>query len=172
MSPDITREQRAEDEAAQWFARLSNASVPTEALSDFFEWRRDPLNDKAYRTLERFWRSGEALAKDPAIQSALEAALARKPLRRTPTVSGWYFGGAGALAALAALSIVVVRPMLWPDQVYETGVGEQRTVVLNDGSKVKLDTNSRITARMGAQRSIALVRGQAFFDVVHVAARL
>lgn len=171
MSLHMTREQRAEDEAAQWFARLSNASVQTEALSDFFEWRRDPLNDKAYRTLERFWRSGEMLAKDPAIQSALEAALARKPRRRASAVSGWYFGGAGALAALAALSIVLVRPMLWPDQVYETGVGEQRTVFLSDGSKVKLDTNSRITARMGAQRSIALVRGQAFFDVVHIAAR-
>jgi transmembrane sensor len=171
MSLNLTPEQRAESEAAQWFARLSNASVQTEVLSDFFEWRRDPLNDQAYRTLERFWRSGETLAKDQGIQSALEAALARKPRRRTPVVSRWYFGSAGALVALAALGIVLSRPLIWADQVYETRIGEQRTVVLSDGSKVRLDTNSRITAQMGAQRSIALIRGQALFDVVHMASR-
>ncbi|EJL33402.1 FecR family protein [Novosphingobium sp. AP12] len=51
---------------------------------------------------------------------------------------------------------------------YVTKVGEQRTVTLEDGSKLTLDTASAIdVAYVGQSRLVRLVRGQVYFDVTH-----
>src|SRR5690606_33189612 len=67
--------------------------------------------------------------------------------------------------ALAALGLVSVWTLNRP-QAYATGVGEQRTLRLADGSQVVLDTNSRVEVRLRSdRRSVILISGQAFFDV-------
>ncbi|WP_293380958.1 FecR family protein [Phenylobacterium sp.] len=51
---------------------------------------------------------------------------------------------------------------------YATGVGEQRRVLLADGSRLSLDADSYLKVRMtGASREVRLKRGRAFFDVAH-----
>jgi RNA polymerase sigma factor (sigma-70 family) len=55
---------------------------------------------------------------------------------------------------------------------YETVLGEQRSVVLADGSIVTLNTSSAIDVRMEKdRRAIQLLSGEALFAVVHDAAR-
>jgi transmembrane sensor len=50
--------------------------------------------------------------------------------------------------------------------VYSTGVGEQRSLTLGDGSMVTLDTRSRIRVRFSErERDIDLLEGQALFRV-------
>ena len=51
---------------------------------------------------------------------------------------------------------------------YETAIGGHERVILADGSSVILNTNSRVNVDFsGNRRDIHLVRGEAFFEVVH-----
>ena len=55
---------------------------------------------------------------------------------------------------------------LFNESVYQTGVGEQRTFYLSDGSSVVLDTQSLVTVNFSdSLRHIVLSRGQARFNV-------
>lgn len=80
------------------------------------------------------------------------------------------------LAAFAAAACFVL--LLGPDVVLRlqadhlTGTGEQRTVLLSDGSKVYLGPQSAISVNYSNdRRQISLLRGEAFFDVAHDAGR-
>lgn len=75
---------------------------------------------------------------------------------------------------LAIISIVRVDSGQWaprPDPVwtlYATNVGGMQSVVLQDGTRVDLNTGSEIKARFtGRQREIVLTHGEALFTVVH-----
>jgi transmembrane sensor len=62
----------------------------------------------------------------------------------------------------------VSAPRASARQSYVTAIGGQKTFTLADGSVVTLNTNSQIDVDMrGQSRDIHLVRGEAFFDVVH-----
>ncbi|MDB5456232.1 MAG: anti-FecI sigma factor, FecR, partial [Caulobacter sp.] len=55
---------------------------------------------------------------------------------------------------------------------YSTAVGEQVSVGLEDGSRVRLNTDTRLRVRFGAgERRVELQRGQAFFEVAHDSGR-
>lgn len=160
-------------EAAAWFSRLNTRSVSSDTLEAFRTWRQQPGHRDAYAEVERLWRKAGALTGDPDIEGVLAAALDRSGRRR-----GWrglpplILAGCAAGAAVLALAGGI---WLWPALVgstYATGVGEQRLVQLADGSRVRLDTDTRLVARFDARgRHIRLNRGQAFFDVAHDAAR-
>ena len=56
--------------------------------------------------------------------------------------------------------------------VYFDGKCVSHTVTLADGTRVTLDGATRLEVRLGARRrQVELVRGEAFFDVAHDAAR-
>jgi transmembrane sensor len=47
-------------------------------------------------------------------------------------------------------------------------VGEQRTIRLQDGTRLTLNSNSKVVVRFAkAQRHVTLARGEAYFEVVH-----
>jgi len=153
----------AGSEAADWCARLNSRTVSTGELEEFYSWRRDPANAAAYAETERSWRAARALGGDADIADALGEVLMR------PAASaGWWRGwriqlSAACVALLAVVMIVwgVTRP-----QILETAVGEQRLTQLADGSRVRLDTHSRVEVRLHrAERDITLTAGQAFFEV-------
>jgi transmembrane sensor len=51
---------------------------------------------------------------------------------------------------------------------YETAVGGQKRITLADGSTVILNTNSRLDVDFtGNRRDVRLLRGEAYFEVVH-----
>lgn len=54
----------------------------------------------------------------------------------------------------------------------QTGIGEQKNVVLADGSTLHLNTNSIVTVNFSEDaRNIVLLRGEAHFDVAHDTSR-
>jgi len=76
-----------------------------------------------------------------------------------------------ALAA-AGLTITVIGSTLefnhtrW--QHFETPIGEQRVIQLNEGSVVNLDAQSQVDVKFSkSQREIRLLRGEATFKVAH-----
>jgi transmembrane sensor len=65
-----------------------------------------------------------------------------------------------------------VATRLWQDPEYITAIGEQRTVPLDDGSRIALNSNSKIKIEFTAERrAVRLLRGEAFFEVAHNAVR-
>jgi transmembrane sensor len=109
--------------------------------------------------LQAVWDAIGLLSLDDV--AALDAPV-RKPARYTT------FGVWGALAA--TLVVAVCGYGMWRDRplTYQSAIGEQKTVALADGSHVTLNTNSRIEVRVRRnKREVALVSGEAFFDVAH-----
>jgi transmembrane sensor len=162
---------RAEAEAADWFAKLNRRSVTTQSLYDFRDWKADDGNAAAFARVEASSKAVDALAHDPDIKAATAEALRRHPL---PRPKARWVGLAPAAAAIGLL--VVAAGLVWFETAvrptYTTAVGEQRLVVLSDGSRVRLNTNSqvRVQYRPG-ERRVALTRGEAFFEAAHDAAR-
>jgi transmembrane sensor len=76
------------------------------------------------------------------------------------------------VAGLAASVIVAAGLGSWltlsrPDQ-FQTKVGEQRSVLLADGSRVTLNTASKIEVTLRADhRIVQLLQGEALFEVTH-----
>lgn len=160
-------------EAADWFARLNQRRVTTADVRRFSEWRRDPENARAFARLETLWSATAALGQAPDMQVLADEAL--RPRRSRPARTGL----AGRLAPIGAVGAVVlalgIAGSTWlalRPAVYATEVGEQRTVTLNDGSRLVLDTGSRVAVRFTRERrTIILTQGQAMFEVERDAAR-
>ncbi len=79
----------------------------------------------------------------------------------------------GAVAATAVVAAVGVGGLwLWGQgylpRTYQTGVGQIRSVVLPDGSVAYLNTDTRLRwVGSPGNRRVRLLRGEAFFEVVH-----
>ena len=166
--PDTRRQQ-----AADWFSRLGAPQVSSDDIRHFFEWRRDPDNARAYERIEALWSSSRRLADDPEIAALTAKTLghAAPPTRARAVVSGLWKPLAGLACVLVVAGVAGVWALNRP-LTYATSVGELRTVQLEDGSRVVLDTDSRIRVRLGRDhRTIFLDSGQALFVVASDKAR-
>jgi transmembrane sensor len=143
-----------EDEAAAWLARL-NAD------------RRDVGDEAAFRA----WR-----AQDPQHQAVFEDATAiwelagglpREMLHETPKPPR--MGRREVMAGLAVTAVVAGTFTFWgraEAKVYETAIGERRTIVFEDRSVVTLDTDTRIGVQFNERRRLVdLQRGRVNFQV-------
>lgn len=167
MPAEVQTRTVADDQAANWIARLGTRTISLHTIQEFAKWREDPANAEAYRRAEQLWsRTGE-LADDPDIQAALAQAQRRRPRR----FGAKQIGAVGLTAALAASLAAGV--FFWQGRdTYATGIGEQRVLQLTDGSRVRLDTASKMRVRFTAgERRIELAEGQALFEVAHNPAR-
>lgn len=159
------------DEAAGWFARLNTNTISHADLAAFRTWRAVPEHADAYAQIEHIWGKAAGLSDDADIQAAVAAVKPRRSagsritdlwraLARRPML--------GIGLAVAAGALAMLSPRLVDGDLYATRIGEQRTVRLADGSRIQLDTDSRVKVRLsGGRRDIDLVRGQALFDVAH-----
>lgn len=173
MSNQAADVARAQSEAAAWFARLSQRSVTTDVLRDWRDWKRDDTNAEAYAKVEAAWAATGALSRRPAIQAETAEILRRRPAL-TPAQAGlkryWAPGAIVASAIVVGATFAGLHFQTRPD--YSTRVGEQRLVVLDDGSRVRLNTNSELHVRFRkAERRVILARGEAFFEAAHDASR-
>lgn len=154
-------------QASAWRVRLTEDDVET---SEAFEaWIADPLNHAAWDQVQGPWREVGEKATSPELMAARAGALARA---QKHGARRWTSGAGGRIAAgLAAVLIVAggYGGWRWLDvqpQVYRTTLGERRVVPLPDGSKVSLDSRSRVRVRYTKDaRKLELLAGQARFDV-------
>ena len=173
MSEQASANDRARLEAAEWFARLNSRTVTTDALKAFRAWRADPANASAYAEQETLWRAAGRLQDDPEIGAAVQTALAQSPSRRR--LGDWLTTlppslKLGGLAAFGLCAVLVTWGVFSAQdgRTYRSGLGEQRIVRLEDGSQIRLDTDTTLKVRfVKAARRIELEHGQAFFDVAH-----
>lgn len=168
---DRTEQVRAE--AAQWVARLATRPVPTDVLALFMIWRKVPEHRAAYDEAAGVWDASADLATRPDMRALAEEAYQRGRRQRRSTL-GRRFGlpVAGLVAVALAIGVTHGLDGAAKSETYGTKVGEQSEVALDDGSRVSLDTDTRLRVRFSPTlRHVDLEHGQAFFTVAHNAAR-
>lgn len=162
--------ERAAREAADWATRFNGRATDIETLEAFARWRRHPENARAYDRVEAAWTRATTLGADRDIAEATRDALARGAAR--PRGAARIRTHSVAVALVASLVVGLVVLFLNRPATYTTAVGEQRLVRLADGSRVHINTDSKLRVRLGSgRRDLTLVRGEAFFEVAHDAAR-
>lgn len=165
----------AEDAAAEWLLRR-DAGQDVERDPGFIAWRDGaPDNAVAWAHATAIWQAAERPSgKDPLFAALRRDALQARPDRRP------------ILAAVAAVAIVAVglawtqlspRLAALPAQpgppaeaapTFAVAGGAPNSFALPDGSRVTLNANSAIAIDYRADsRAVRLLRGQAYFSVVH-----
>jgi transmembrane sensor len=173
-------------EASAWFIEFRAGDVNGEARLHFIEWlRRSPEHIQAYLEVSGVW--AELPTSDPEHRIDIAALLARArseadvialspavpppprvPLRSEPAT--FLRGRRRAVLAVAAAALFASAIIgFWGSDLsgaYVTGIGEQRTIQLADGSTVELNARSSIRVHLtDHQRDVALLEGQALFRV-------
>ena len=161
--------QSIHEAAEKWLVRRAGQSDP--ALErDFALWiDADPRHRIAYDRIKRDWQLGTLLQERHVGQNR---SLPRAPfwMRQKTHIAA---AGLGAAVLLGVASVSLLRPggsfaisTAAQAAVYETAVGEIRTISLADGSTVILDTASRLRVQLsGSERRLDLDRGRARFEV-------
>jgi transmembrane sensor len=184
LFPDASAERAAQD-AARWLAVLSDERCGDAERDAFMQWLRSStrhvdeflrLSTIARRASKRsLWPDDAAEALVAAARAAANVApLSRPgdaiPARPQRTRIRWAY--AASLALAVGVGAYMAIPQFAGAPTYVTAVGEQRSITLEDGSIIQLNSRSQVRARYArALRAIELVEGEAIFRVAKDAAR-
>lgn len=142
-------------EAAAWLARLQGEGRTEHAEAAFKAWLLEPGHAEAFARVTDTWEVVAGASAPSRTRSA------RRSL-------------AAIAAGLAMVAVVVGGATTWvlrPD-VYKTAVGQQQVMTLSDGSRVTLNTDSRVAVDYTQdERRVKLERGEALFEVAKNARR-
>lgn len=143
-------------EAGVWAARLHSPQRTAQSDAGFKEWlRAHPDHARAFELISDVW--------DDAVY------LPRVAYRR-PTASrrthAWTFAYAAGIVTVLLIGGLV----LFQQPQYQTRIGEQRVLTLKDGSRVHMNTDTRLDVRYTEEaRMVVLLQGEALFDVAQQA---
>ena len=173
--------KQATHEAAAWVLELQEGEVSKSDRERFARWLREsPANVREYLELAGLWSELEAFDADRRID--VDALLEDDNV--VPLVAGRDVGDATpatkppvrwvqwAAAGVAIAAIAVGATFGWQflqapgADIVTTRIGEQRSVALEDGSVLHLNTDSSAAIVLDdASRFVELHRGEAFFTV-------
>lgn len=171
----MTGAQSNIDTAIEWLVRLQSPSVADSDWMAFDAWlSSSPDNALAYDQALAFDHDFGLLTRTlepekpiaaPRVAAPLKGVVV--PFRPSRRVALWSAGGAIAAAFVAG---AVLFPMYGPgsarETVYSTGVGERKTVALEDGTRIDLNAASRISVRFErGERHVSMGDAEAYFDV-------
>lgn len=162
-----TRDSIETQAAAYLAASLGDPDPATRlTITDWIE--RDPRHAVAYAQAEMAWDAGERL-KGQDLSASVSIRSDPMPKAQGLTRRRLVAGASVAAAAVLAAPMFV---LLGRATRYSTAIGEARDVALADGSRIHLNTDSQVQVALSAHhRQLSLVRGEAYFDVAHDAAR-
>lgn len=180
------------DEAAEWLATLTDAASTAQERQTFVSWlRRSNLHVEEFLRISALARhltrsrllppeDIAELIRHATTDSASAAQVANiSQTNRAGTAPGegatprlvaprWRPALAACVVAVTILALLIFRfdPSGWLAPTYTTSVGELRSITLEDGSVVELNTQSRLRTHFTAtERRVELVRGEAMFKV-------
>lgn len=171
----MTTKPQIDEQALEWFVRLSDIDAPASSWMAFQDWlEADDAHRLAYDRIEQTWVAMESV-RPAAVAILPVAANDQSPPLRVSNAGrrrpGWLLPSVAAAAA--AVVVVGVWPQISgaPVETYHTDI-KPRTVVLSDGSQVVMNRHSNLSVRMGrSARTVTLAEGEAAFDVTHNPAR-
>jgi len=165
-------------EAVDWLVRLQGETVTERDWLDFDAWlTASPTHAQAYDAVlafdDRLTLDSRPAQAEPAAEALAAFPGKVVPLRRSRRVWIWSAVAAIAAAFVAGAVLLPAGGLLGAHETtYVTGVGERRTVALEDGSRIEMNAASRMTVRFERHaRRVHLGDAQAFFDVAKDASR-
>jgi transmembrane sensor len=175
--------------AARWFAKLRSGEVNELTDTAFLRWlEHHPTHERDLERAELIWSLLGNLDNDTEVVEWTDSA---RETMRAPGYEPVYLprGRSGlrtrALVAATAAAIVLMMGLIRmvvplytsslhqvslqpPEQIFRTAVGEHRSVTLDDGSTVELNTATLLRVRYSEHvRQITLDEGEALFMVRH-----
>jgi transmembrane sensor len=181
------------DQAAEWLAILSDESCGADERRAFAQWlTRANTHVDEFLKVSTLTRRLQSAGNWPAIDVDRLVADARAepnvvglvparaeetqlslPQRRRPTAPGYSVRarvafGVCAVSAIALVTLFATPFLPWGDthDTFTTMLGELRSVTLEDGSIVQLNSRSTLrTSYTREQRVVELVAGEAMFRV-------
>lgn len=154
--------------AAEWLERSVSEEWSEQDQAELSAWlAQSPSHRIAYLRVRAAWNKADRIV-------VLKTQGFRKPASapRKGGVSA-SFRFAAALIVAAAIGVGTAQYLTQPEgTVYATAVGGHKTITLTDGTRIELNTDTRLRIALGDnRRSVFLDRGEAFFQVTHDAAR-
>lgn len=194
-TPRVTPQIAAE--AAAWVARLHGPERTRQTELACLAWQaRSAAHRHAFERCTETWMEVPNAARAIGLTGALDT---RRPPGGDPLEDAPDGGAGGAaghgdapddgaghppwqdrrrlvLATLAVAAVVGAGSLGWQaldrGDRYLTEVGESQTVVLADGTRISLNTDTRLRVDYGpARRQVEVSRGEAVFEVARDAAR-
>jgi transmembrane sensor len=177
------------EQAAYWWAVFHDEEATAADHREFAEWvARSPERVEAYLEVARLQQGlsspGVCWPATPAEILIREARAAPDDVLRMPGGSmapaatsrrgapTFRMRFAMSLAAALLIGVGTAWFILTSPEVYATKFGEQRSIRLDDGSRITLNTSSKIEVELRKDhRRVRLVQGEALFDVAHDASR-
>lgn len=154
--PIVTQDIAAE--AAVWLARLHGPDRSRAMERACLAWQaRSEAHRLAFERSTDLWQdaAGARRAHVPASRHDDQRSRADRGTGRRTALALAALGGVAALTCC-----------LWPNDTYGTGVGEQRLIVLADGSRLTLNTSTTVRVNLTKKmRAVTVERGEALFEV-------
>lgn len=170
-------DQLLNKEALDWFVRRRGSAWRAEDERQFEVWlTADSCHAAAYRQCEAQWQELDAMPVD--LVARMRARLAQDKAREAAQVPDagasrrrfLMWPAASAMVAAAGCVGYVAWQQLSHQpvsiQVFQTQRGQQQVVSWEDGSRLRLDTQTKVEVRFFRQRrEVHLLDGQAVFEV-------
>jgi len=176
------------EEASGWFIAMREPRVPTDVRESFADWlRASPLHVRAYLEIASVWSDAAHISRDlPEAASLSEEAAETgnvvplpafhaRPLTLTEApvgrrrLFGWL---AAAMLLVFVAGGAFARWLAERAPIYQARIGEQRVLVLEDGSVLRLNARSRVRVDMSEHlRRVDLLEGQVLVYVAKDSAR-
>ncbi len=166
-------------QAYTWAAKLDSETCSEQEQDAFLEWIENADHAEAFNQAQQL-RNDMLSIKDNADIKALRHTILANPTladdtpktENTDNVVSFFSAQKKAITAAFSVGFTIAASLLiftllpYFSGVHETGVGEIRTLVLDDGSIIMLDTDSSIRVAYSDQkRTVHLRYGRAHFEV-------
>lgn len=147
-------------EAAAWLARLQSEERSEEDVRAFQDWvSQSVYHRQIFGQITAAWETAGGLRGTADFRPSPANWSRRKMLVSACAIATLTVAGGVSLFSSSSAS-------------YSTAVGEQKRIVLEDGSAIMLDTDSRIDVVLSRNlRKVSLRSGRAHFDVAHDSSR-
>ena len=167
---------RGRRRAAGWHTRLRTGELTEAERRGFERWIAEPANAREFHAQRLFLDMASEFKGRPYVDLLASVRVVEVksavwlpwPLSIFASAPLWASALTTALVLTMALGWSTLRTEGYVSQTYRTATGEVRTIILPDGSIVGLNTQTELEW-LGTpnDRRVRLLRGEAYFEVVH-----
>ena len=156
------------DEAIDWLVLMRSGSVGAETRREFEHWlQQDRYHREAFADAEALLGSAAKVLKETHAVNVQPQQINTAQKKTIVRRKSWNLEFATAASLFLGVWVAWVSVADWLFSDYSTKVGEQKQVVLADGSSVYMNTDTAISLDWNADhRRIVLHKGQAEFKVI------
>lgn len=175
MMWDLFRRRRVRHQAASWHTRIGRRLTIVQRQA-FEAWIADPVNAREFHAQRYLLDVLTELKGCPCADVLSSVGEVRPAQSRAPRLRQLLASGtvraSGAVTATVLLAVAIGWSVLSSEgylpQSYQTATGQVRDIVLPDGSIVGLNTQTVLEwVGSPSDRRVRLIRGEAYFQVVH-----